>query len=166
MLNITQNFIPEGRENRPALSMVAEYICIHDSGKLFNGDITSASRYLNEISEEPAWHFSVDIDNNIIQHLPLNENAWHCGDEEDGDGNRKSIAIEMIINRNFTEEEIKAVQDNCIELIVELISQYKIPIENIKQHYDFNDLHNCPYYLRRNQDDWALFINKIKIKNS
>ena len=55
-----------------------EFITVHDTGdNKFNAD-----QWANEVttsSRQVSWHFTVD-DNKIIQHIPLDEVAYHAGD--------------------------------------------------------------------------------------
>lgn len=152
-----QEIIPVGRPNRPAFLMKPRFITIHDtSNKWAECTAESYIAVLNQYSDESAWHFSIDS-KEIIQHLPLDENAWHCGDEEDGDGNRASIGLELCMNEGGDRKE---TERKAQELCALLMKQFNIPLENIKQHNDWNDLANCPELLRT-EGRWDSFIEGI-----
>lgn len=96
------------------------------------------------MSEKVSWHFTVD-DHNIYQHLPCEESAFHAGDGS-GDGNRKSIGIEICTN---SDGSILGATDLAIALVKELMAKYNIPVSNIKQHNYWSGK-NCPSQLRAN----------------
>ena len=158
-LNIRECIIPEGRPNRPSLPMIPEYITVHDTGNIWAEQTAdSYTIYLNKYSDESAWHFTIDS-KEIIQHLPLNENAWHCGDEEDGDGNRKSIGIEICMNEGGDREK---AEKEAQKLIAKLMFDYNIPIENIVQHTHWNDLADCPILIRSRENGWEDFVEGVR----
>ncbi len=85
-LNLEENFIPEGRRNRPGSANVAKYITIHNTDNTNVGaDARSHGRFLINpgyyILEGKqhwvSWHYSVD-DNRVVKHLPLDEKAYHA----------------------------------------------------------------------------------------
>jgi len=162
-IKIIQDFIPKGRKNRPGYPMTPKYITIHETGSFGKGANAKAhAKYIksDDAANRPAsWHFTVD-DTEIYQHLPLNENGWHAGDGENGTGNRQSIGIEICVNSDGNFE--KAVQ-NAQWLVRKLMTEFNIPIENIKQHYDWNGK-NCPYTIRKTPNGWKNFLDGLKDK--
>lgn len=93
-----------------------------------------------------SWHFSVD-DGRAIQHIPLNEVAWHAGDGGDGPGNRTSIAIEECVNRDRDALKTRA---NAAELHAFLIRELGLQggtIAACVQHNYWSGK-NCPEVIR------------------
>jgi len=162
-IKIIQDFIPKGRKNRPGYPMTPKYITIHETGSFGKGANAKAhAKYIksDDAANRPAsWHFTVD-DTEIYQHLPLNENGWHAGDGGSGTGNRQSIGIEICVNSDSNFE--KAVQ-NAQWLVRKLMAEFNIPIENIKQHYDWSGK-NCPYTIRKTPNGWKNFLDGLKDK--
>ena len=162
-IKIIQDFIPKGRKNRPGYPMTPKYITIHETGSFGKGANAKAhAKYIksDDAANRPAsWHFTVD-DKVIYQHLPLNENGWHAGDGGSGTGNRQSIGIEICVNSDGNFE--KAVQ-NAQWLVRKLMVEFNIPIENIKQHYDWSGK-NCPYTIRKTPNCWKNFLDGLKDK--
>ena len=77
--------------------MTPIYITVHNTANTAVGaNAKSHASYVKNPDTPTSWHFTVD-DTEIYQHLPLNENGWHAGDGN-GDGNRKSIGIEICEN--------------------------------------------------------------------
>ena len=54
--------------------------------------------YVKNPSTSVSWHYTVDDEQIIYQHLPTNEIGWHAGDGGTGQGNRESIGIEICVN--------------------------------------------------------------------
>lgn len=159
-IEITKRFIPKGRPNRPEIKMNPEYITVHDTGNTM--DEFSADNFvifLQEYSEENGWHYTVG-DDVIYQHLPLDEIAWHCGDE-DGDGNMKSIGVEICMNESLDREK---AEEKAQELIAMLMVDKDIPIENVVQHSYWDDFFDCPVLIRSRENGWEDFISKIEEK--
>jgi len=76
---ICKGIVPTTSVNRPGYTKTSvDFITIHDTGdatydaKGWAGIITTDNR-------EVSWHFTIDQDD-IYQHLPLTEVAWHAGD--------------------------------------------------------------------------------------
>ena len=71
--------------------------------------INEAKCLQNDPSEERSFHFAVD-DCEVVQILPLNRTAWHAGDGH-GDGNMRTIAIEICYSKSGGERFEKAEQN-------------------------------------------------------
>ena len=160
-MNVIKDFIPAGRGNRPGRANPMQYITIHNTGN--NGKGANAKAHSNYLKSEAAvnaqvsWHYTVD-DKEIYQHIPNNENAWHCGDGK-GDGNSKSIGIEICMN---SDGDLMKATDNAVELVVYLCKEHNIPLSDVKQHNHWSGK-NCPQMLRcGNPYDWGTFISKVK----
>ena len=76
-------------------------------------------------------HFYVDA-NGAWQNLPLDLSGWHAADGS-GDGNRKTIAIECIMSKDYTDDDKKAEQ-NCKQLVAALLKQYGLGIDHLFTH--------------------------------
>ena len=87
--------------------------------------------------------------------MPLNRNAWHAGDGGRGNGNRKSIGIEICYSWSggprYYEAERKATM-----LTAYLMHKFNISIGNVKQHYDWSRKH-CPRRIR-DEGRWNAFL--------
>jgi N-acetylmuramoyl-L-alanine amidase len=88
-----------------------------------------------------SFHFAVD-DKKAVQGIPLNRNAWHCGNDK---GNKKSIAIEICYSKSGGDKFQKAYA-NALELTAQLMKEYNIPASNIMYHKTWNGK-NCPHRL-------------------
>jgi N-acetylmuramoyl-L-alanine amidase len=149
-------FLPSGASNRPGFAMRPQYITIHETANTSAGATAEMhSRYLAGLAKagktEPSWHYTVD-DHEIVQHLPIDENGWHAGDGSNGTGNRKSIGIELCVNKdgNFTK-----TQENAALLVAKL--QRETPNLTIVQHNHWSGK-DCPHVLRSTPNGWTSFM--------
>ncbi len=187
MVKIIEAIIPESSAVRPGAKVAQKkYIVIHNTGNYTPTSTALAHHnYLKSLENDPArqvsWHYTVDADE-IYHHVPDDENAWHASDGSFGDGNFYGIGIEICVNgfpMTYEGEayeawlpQFKKTLDNAAYLVAKLMRENGIPIENIKQHYDFaRDKKNCPMQMRydsesksfiHNGDMWRYFIDKVK----
>lgn len=141
--------------SRPAFYMTPTSITVHNTAnKARTANATNHTRYVDSVKDSVSWHFTVD-DKIIYQELPINENAWHAGDGENGEGNRKSISIEITEHEGIDWEKAKV---NAAKLIILLFES--IPtLSRIFPHQHWSGKY-CP---RRILDEgWEKFINIIE----
>lgn len=160
-INIIQDFIPQGKRNRPGYNLVPKYVTIHNTANPNAGAKAHADYIKTKECEDrlASWHFSVDNGTTIYQHLPLNENAWHCGDGASGTGNRQSIGIE-ICEFTDTSKQNKAIEHGAW-LCAKLLKDFNLPIENVRQHYNWSGK-DCPRVIRARKNGWTDFLNSVQ----
>ncbi|MFD3450008.1 N-acetylmuramoyl-L-alanine amidase [Microbacteriaceae bacterium 4G12] len=152
--------VPLGNDNvRPGSTLLPTYITVHNTDNTAIGaNAEMHGRYLlNQVNNPDAnasWHFTVD-DKQIVQHIPMNEVAWHAGDG-DGIGNRSSISIEIAENADGNYAQAEA---NAKKLIAFLMYKLNVPIENVKPHQNWSGKY-CPAMILDN--GWSTFINSVK----
>ena len=144
-----QKLIPiSNSKARPQYPMTAEFITIHNTAKAGVTAKQNADYVVNQ-NEYKSWHFTVG-NNEVYQHLPITESGWHCGDGENGYGNRKSIGIEIA--------EVYGADRTAVKFIAELVKQTGIPVKNIVPHKAWSGK-NCPRLILPH---WDNFIDDIK----
>ncbi|MFY9197738.1 MAG: N-acetylmuramoyl-L-alanine amidase [Acutalibacteraceae bacterium] len=144
-----QRIIPiANTKARPRHTMTAEFITIHNTANAGATAKQNADYVVNQ-NEYKSWHFTVG-NNEIYQHLPINESGWHSGDGEHGYGNRKSIGIEIA--------EVYGADRTAVKFVAELVKSTGIPIENIVPHKSWSGK-NCPRLILPH---WDSFIADIK----
>ncbi len=149
------------KAKRPGYAMKPEYITIHQTGNTAKGaNAAMHNRYVHSVAPNPSWTFTVD-DHEAYQHLPLDTNGWHAGDGTNGTGNRKSIAIEICVNRdgNLAKAEANAAW-LAAKLIKEVGSLKPFPA-CMKQHYDWSGK-NCPAQIRGRKNGWKNFLAAVE----
>lgn len=113
------------------------------------------ARYLQNVenadSAYVSVHFFVDEDS-ITQCVPLDEFCYHAGDGN-GDGNRKTIAIEICENRNYPQAEANAQKLNAALLLT-------YPNLKIFKHQDWSGKF-CPRKILARPNGWLEFTAGI-----
>ena len=134
-------------------------VTIHQTGNPSKGaGALNHASYLQNSGKnnQASWHYCVD-DHLITQSIPENEIAWHSGDGY-GDGNYKTIAIEICIN---ADGNMTKACDNAAELAADILKRYGLGIDYLFQHHDWSGK-NCPAQIRSGIPyDWQAFKNKV-----
>ena len=155
-MNIKQQIISSSKYSiKCPYHMSAEHIVVHNTAN----DATAANeiKYMQSNNNQVSFHFAVD-DKEIIQGLPLDRNAWACGDGVNGEGNRKGIQVEICYSKSGG-VRFENAEKNAAKLIAMLLKERNWDISRVKKHQDFSGKY-CPH--RTLQVGWASFINMIK----
>lgn len=162
---IKQSIVPISENVRPGAPLLPRYITIHNTANTAIGaGAAFHSRYLHGIAADhsrwASWHFTVD-DHEVYQHLPLNEHAWHAGDNE-GPGNYSSIAIEIAMN---SDGNYARSQENAAYLTAAILHAWHVPYNQIADwvvpHQKWSGK-NCPSLILAQPKGFAGFINQVK----
>ncbi|MFC3212738.1 peptidoglycan recognition protein family protein [Planomicrobium okeanokoites] len=138
---IVNKFIPTSLYALKApYAMDAQYITIHNTAN----DATAINEiaYMHRNPAATSYHVAVD-DIHAVQAIPFSRNAWHAGDGASGQGNRKSIGIEICYSKSGGEKYKKA-EANAIEYIAHVLHQYNWGIERVMWHRNWSGK-NCPH---------------------
>ena len=136
-------------------SMNAEYITIHNTAN--KASARNEASYHNSNNNQVSYHIAID-DIEAIEVIPLNRNAWHCGDGQ-GNGNRKSIGIEICYSTLGGEKYDKA-EENAVQLTAKMLHERKWKIDRVKKHQDWSGKY-CPHRILDNKS-WNSFLNRIQ----
>ena len=80
-------------------AMTPQFITIHSTGNPASTAQNEADYVCYNSTRQASFHYVCD-EKQIVQVLPTNEIAWHAGDGGSGNGNRKSVAIEICESGN------------------------------------------------------------------
>lgn len=138
-------------------SMTPKGICIHNSANDASAlaERNNVNRWDNDA--EVSFHIAID-DEEAIQLIPFNRNAWHAGDGGNGNGNRNYIAIEVCYSLSGGERFINA-EKRAAKEVAALLKQYGWTINNVKKHQDFSNKY-CPH--RTLDMGWQRFLNMVQ----
>lgn len=146
---------------------VPKYIVVHYTAN--DGTTATAksnANYFAKTDREASAHYIVDEGDTVYCCVPPSNAAWAVGDSGKGRlkgivTNFNSISVEMVSHSNKDGYYIPSkTVSNAIELIRQLMSEYKIPISNIVRHYDITKK-PCPKpYV--DEGKWQGFLNKLK----
>lgn len=166
-MNIVQNILPISPNTRPGTIMVPRWIVVHETDNTDKGaDANAHARYLLNVSKAGtpyvSWHYTVD-ENQIIQHIPDNEIAWHAGDwgkDKVEGGNARGIGIELCVNAG---SDFNKVFANAVWLVAFLCKKYNFTVDGVaRQHFDFTGK-NCPATIRAT-GRWTEFKSKVTLE--
>lgn len=146
--------------------MKAEYITYHETYN--DASANNEVKYMISNNNSVSFHFAVD-DIEVVQGIPLERNAWHCGDGI-GDGNRKSIGIEVCYSKSGGEKYKKAEQ-LAIKFIAQLLYERKWNIDRVRTHKSWTEIgykkgystyiKNCPHRAL-DEGRWQSILNAIQ----
>lgn len=138
-------------------TMTPKGICIHNTANdaSAKSERNNVNRWDN--NAEVSFHIAVD-DEEAIQLIPLNRNAWHAGDGGTGNGNRNYIAIEICYSKSGGDKFINA-EKRAAKEVAALLKQYGWGVDKIKKHQDFSNKY-CPH--RTLDMGWQRFLNMIQ----
>ncbi len=104
-----------------------------------------------------SFHIAVD-DKEAVQGLPLERNAWACGDGN-GSGNRKSISVEICYSLSGGDRYYKA-ENNAAIVVAGLMKQYNISISKVRTHQSLSGKY-CPHRMLA-EGRWNSFIERVQ----
>lgn len=162
------DIIPKGNhEIRPGTKINPKFITYHNTGnsgrganaKAHNTYIHNMASYHPKDTTHVSWHLSVD-ENYIYQHLPFDENAWHCGDgSEKNSGNMTSIGIEIC--EHVDQKNYHQAEENAIALGKYIASELKINIKNHVPHQKWSGKF-CPRVILKRDGNFSKFHKRIE----
>lgn len=135
--------------------MNPEFITVHNT---YN-DATAENEvsYMIRNDNQVSFHIAVD-DKEAVQGIPLERNAWHCGDGG-GNGNRKSIGVEICYSLSGGNRYYKA-EDNAAIVVAGLMKQYNIPISKVRTHQSWSGKY-CPHRMLA-EGRWNSFVERVQ----
>jgi len=137
--------------------MTAQYITVHNT---FNDDSADAEiRYMISNDNSASFHIAVD-DKEVVQGIPFNRNAWHCGDGNK-DGNRKSIGVEICYSKSGG-ERYKQAEALAIRFIAQLLKERGWGIDRVRKHQDWSGEY-CPQRIL-DEGRWQAFLSAVVVK--
>ena len=155
-MNIVKNLVSQSKYSvKCPYSMTPEFVVVHNTAN----DATAQNevKYMISNNNQVSFHFAVD-DKEIVQGLPLDRNAWACGDGANGKGNRKGIQIEICYSKSGG-VRFENAEKNAAKFIAQLLKERGWGIDKVKKHQDFSNKY-CPH--RTLDKGWASFVNMIK----
>ena len=155
-MNIVKNLVSESKYSvKCPYAMTPEFIVVHNTAN--DASAQNEVKYMISNNNQVSFHFAVD-DKEIVQGLPLDRNAWACGDGANGKGNRKGIQIEICYSKSGG-ARFENAEKNAAKFIAQLLKERGWGVDKVKKHQDFSNKY-CPH--RTLDKGWASFVNMIK----
>ncbi|ASZ66180.1 MULTISPECIES: peptidoglycan recognition protein family protein [Bacillus cereus group] len=136
-------------------TMTPEFITVHNTYN--DASAENEVSYMIRNDNQVSYHIAVD-DKEAVQGIPLERNAWHCGDGG-GNGNRKSIGVEICYSLSGGDRYYKA-EDNAAIVVAQLMKQYNIPISKVRTHQSWSGKY-CPHRML-DEGRWNSFIERVQ----
>ena len=154
-IKIRQQLCPSGKYSiKCPYSMKPTRIVVHNTGN--DAPAANEVSYMTSNNSEVSFHIAVD-DKEAVQGLPLDRNAWACGDDN-GAGNRQGINIEICYSKSGG-ARFDAAEKNAAKLIAQLLKKYGWGIDKVTKHQDYNGKY-CPH--RTLDRGWSRFLDMVK----
>ena len=148
----------KGHRLRPGGAYPKTTITIHSTANANSTALNERAWLDNPANNRYAsWHYCVD-ESGVVQAIPDNEEAWHCGDE---DGNRTSLSIEICESG----DRVKTLL-NAAKFAAEKLVEYGLTIKDLRRHADWVNK-DCPrilidpVYIYRNYG-WNWFMKQVE----
>ena len=155
-MNIVKNLVSQSKYSvKCPYSMTPEFIVVHNTAN--DASAANEIKYMISNNNQVSFHFAVD-DKEVVQGLPLDRNAWACGDGANGKGNRKGIQIEICYSKSGG-ARFENAEKNAAKFIAQLLKERGWGVDKVKKHQDFSNKY-CPH--RTLDKGWASFVNMIK----
>lgn len=151
-----QNLLPARKYLiKSPYSMTPQFITVHNTAN--DASAENEIKYMLTNGNQVSYHVAVD-DKNVIQAIPFNRNAWHCGDGQ-GNGNLKSIGVEICYSKSGGVRYAVA-EENAVQYIASLLKQYGWGVERVRKHQDWNGKY-CPHRIL-DEGRWSSFLKRIE----
>lgn len=90
--------------------MVPQYITVHNTAN--DAPATNEIAYMINNNNQVSYHVAVD-DKEVIQAIPFNRNAWHCGDgggSTDPNATRR-VTVFLLVSKSVTAKVVVFVME-------------------------------------------------------
>ena len=155
---LKKDILKAGHRCRTGRKYIKNSITIHSTGN--SSSVAAGERaWLDNSSNnrDASWHYVVG-NGMVIQAIPEEEEAWHCGKTE---GNRHSIGVEICESGDR-----RSVLETAAAFVADLLKKYGWGVEKLKRHYDWTGK-DCPRILINKKFvtcgmNWNWFIKAVK----
>lgn len=159
-----QNLLPSSTYSLKApFTMVPQFITVHNTAN--DAPAAKEIEYMINNNNHVSYHIAVD-DREVIQAIPFNRSAWHCGDgggsmdpNAHKKGNRISVGVEICYSKSGG-IRYGVAEENAVQYIAKLLKQYGWEIERVKKHQDWNGKY-CPHRIL-SEGRWDSFLKRIE----
>jgi len=159
-----QTLLPSSKYSLKApFIMTPQFITVHNTAN--DAPAANEISYMIGNNNQVSYHVAVD-DKEVIQAIPFNRNAWHCGDGGGSTdpnalkkGNRLSIGIEICYSKSGG-VRYGVAEENAVQYVAKLLKQFGWGIERVKKHRDWNGKY-CPHRIL-SEDRWESFLKRIE----
>ncbi len=160
---IVNNFVPRSKYNiKATYAMVPTTITIHNTAN--TASARNEVAYMRRNNNMTSYHVAID-DKEVVQAIPFNRNAWAAGDGANGQGNRRSIHVEICYSMDngysgrYSPRHAQAEKNTAL-YVAHVLIQYGWGVDRLKQHWDWSRK-DCPHKMRA-WGNWQAFKNMVQ----
>ncbi len=160
---IVNNFVPRSKYNiKATYAMVPTTITIHNTAN--TASARNEVAYMRRNNNMTSYHVAID-DKEVVQAIPFNRNAWAAGDGANGQGNRRSIHVEICYSMDngysgrYSPRHAQA-EKNAALYVAHVLIQYGWGVDRLRQHWDWSRK-DCPHKMRA-WNNWQAFKNMVQ----
>ncbi|QYG88363.1 N-acetylmuramoyl-L-alanine amidase [Bacillus atrophaeus] len=141
-ISVKKNMVASGKYSvKCPYSMNAKYITFHNTWN--DAPAANEVSYMIGNTSSTSFHFAVD-DKEVVQGIPTNRNAFHCGDGEGvNSGNRTSIGVEVCYSKSGG-ARYKAAEKLAIKFIAQLLKERGWGVDRVRRHQEWSGKY-CPH---------------------
>ena len=152
MIPYKKEHLPTTSPKYSKLPLDWQYITIHNTGNP-KSTARNERNYLTNPTNKTTTGFHIVLDSTeAIECLPLNVVAWHAGDGQNDNGNRKSIGIEFCESGDFEKTFTEGAR-----IVAELLNSKGYDIDRIKKHKDWSGK-QCPRLIIPRWDEFISLV--------
>ena len=154
-MKINKNMLPSSKYSLKAPNkMTPTQIIVHNTAN--DASAKNEIQYMISNNNVTSFHYAID-DKEIWQGVPEDRNTWNAGDGH-GDGNRKSIAIEICYSKSGG-KRFEDAEKLAAKFIAFKLKEYGWGVDKVKKHNDYANT-ACPH--RTLQLGWQRFLNMVQ----
>lgn len=135
--------------------MTPNGVTVHNTAN--DATARNEANYMKNNNSSTSFHDVID-DKEIVHCIPHNRNAFHAGDGENGNGNRKTIGVEICYSKSGGTRFDQAEQ-NASVYIATILKKNNWTTKNVYRHKDWSGKY-CPH--RTMDYGWERFLNMIQ----
>lgn len=135
--------------------MRPEYVTVHNTAN--DASAENEIMYMINNNNQVSFHYAVD-DKEAVQGVYTDRNTWNAGDGANGDGNRKSIAVEICYSKSGGDRFIEA-EKNTAQVVADLLKGWDLGLDRVRKHQDWSNKY-CPH--RTLDMGWERFLKMVE----
>src|SRR5699024_10303768 len=143
-------------------SMNPNTITVHNTAN--TASARNEVAYMRRNNNMTSYHVAID-DIEVVQTIPFNRNAWAAEDGVNGQGNRRSIHIEICYSMDngysgAYSSRYRKAEENAALYVAYVLHQYGWGVSRLRQHWDWSRK-DCPHKMRAH-NRWNWFKNRVQ----
>lgn len=144
--------------------MNPNYIVIHNTAN--TASARNEAAYMRRNNNQTSYHVAGDEDE-MVQCIPFNRNAWHAGDGNDpkNSGNRLALGFEIArsMDNGYSgpySARHRQAEENMALFTAYVLDQKGWGVDRLRMHWHYTRK-DCPHKMRAH-NGWKKFVNRVQ----